>query len=168
MKPSLQFLLLIAAIVVPQAVFAEPRPSSWGPVTNDVQIAITLKDRDIDKRGAWGVTLLVWCRNVSTNRTILIDTSSSGEFTPGLSFRVISPSGKDISPKPAPSYAGSGRVLKLTPGRTNHFAADLGRLCRFNQLGTYEVTVRFGGIKFEQVSNTLRMAVAKHGVSVAE
>ena len=116
--------------------------NQWGAVTNGVQMSIALDGGDREIKTNDQVQLLVQIKNIGS----LIARSSLilGRNTdPGSGLRcvVISPSGKDISPT-AHSYGPSGAILNLSPGQGDSFTFDLGRICKFDEVGNYKITAQ--------------------------
>ena len=199
---------VLAFLAVSQALAGETTTNAWGPVTNNAQIAISVvRPGTYSPWGYFSVdgstnspplppagekaeikvgqpfSLLVRLRNLSTNETYLIGCEGViPDEDLGLAFVVISPSGKDVSPRIPTNYHGA--VLSLNPGfgatarpnETAMFEFPLSRLlegqnvfpldqpCKLDAIGTYKITVRkrihpTAGKEFMLTSNTLYVSV---------
>jgi hypothetical protein len=117
-------------------------------------------------------SLLVRIRNLSTNKTFVF---CYGDITPdakdGLACIVISPSGKDISPRmrseSSEFYVRGGsyrRPLTAQPDQTAQFEFPLSELCKLEEMGTCKITARKtirdkAGKDFDLTSNSLCVRV---------
>jgi hypothetical protein len=117
--------------------------NAWGPVTNGIQISIGLRDNAAVQVGRTNsIILSVRTRNVSTN-VVYFTLSNKISDSPDFSLGVISPSGKQIQPRPKP-LSGSGAIVVVHPNETNLFEVNLRDFCNYDEVGTYEITVASG------------------------
>ena len=148
-------------------IYADNITNSWGPVTNNIQMSISLEGGKNEIKANESFSLIVRIRNLSTNMSFAFHYTLQAQTDPrtGVYCTVISPSGREISPNTEKTYAGgSGSSGNVGPNKTLEFAFHLSDLCRFNKHGTYKITakkvVRVDGNKpVEVVSNTLRLSV---------
>jgi hypothetical protein len=160
----------LALLAVCHALAGEPTTNFWGPVTNNVQMAINVvppgshfvrnfavdggtnaykvppvvEGEKSEVKVGQPFSLLVRIRNLSTNETF---TFLYGAMFPdaewGLVCIVVSPSGKDVSPSAnSPREPWSGRTAIARPGQTTEFEFPLSELCKLEEIGTYKITVR--------------------------
>lgn len=136
------FYCSLITVLVTWQIFADDlKTNQWGVVTNNVQMSISLTDRGKEIKSSQPVKLLIRFRNISTNETFLVGRENAIENDPGYSWVVISPSGKDISPKPQ-IHTGSGGAIPLVPNQFIEFEFNLSRLCKFDELGTYKIVTK--------------------------
>jgi hypothetical protein len=115
--------------------------SEWGPVNGGIQMSISATGQKAKTGTNQSVSLSISFRNISTNRMFRLYVANGIEFDPGYTWRVTSPSGKDISPdmnKIDPSD--SGGFIPLLPNKTNNFELNLSSLCNFTECGVYKIT----------------------------
>ena len=167
--------LLLALFTVGQLLAAEPGSVEWGSVTNGLQMSISLERAGRQVQVHEPVSLVVRLKNLSTNETWSFYRAHAAETSPCFSFVITSPTGKDISPKAQP-FHGSGHFVDLGPGQSCQARLDLGYLCRFEEIGTYQITVKCSvgnflntkrtSVKSAQViSNSLNVSVLERRAS---
>lgn len=138
---------------------------SGGTVTYNTQISIGQKNNEKAFTTNQTIQLLVRIKNLSTNEEYGVAVQSSFILTEGLSFVVISPSGKDISPIFRKSPRFSGGVVWVHPNQTDGFCFELNEICKMDEIGAYKVVLKMeratpGRKKtFEIVSNPLSISV---------
>jgi hypothetical protein len=187
-----------ALLAACRALAGEPA-NTWGPVTNDAQMAISvvspgslmLSKKFIVPGGTnklGGATtlpvaakselkagepfsLLVRIRNLSTYKTVTFACwGACPGAKDGLACVVISPSGKDISPRVATNSsgpffrAGSVEFVVAQPNETAEFEFPLSQLCKLDEIGTYRITAKKSSYAkaeeaFVLTSNTLSVSV---------
>jgi hypothetical protein len=111
--------------------------------------------------------LWVRLRNLSTNQTLrFLSSGTDQDEEHGLAWVIISPSGKDISPRGTLAVAGSSRWVLVRPNGIGEFEFPLSRFCKLEEVGTYKITARkstFAIRKGEKtivlISNTLCIPV---------
>jgi hypothetical protein len=205
--PTFNYSVLVF-LAVSQALAGETATNAWGPLTNEVQLGISaVAPRTYSPWGYFSVdgstnspplppvgekaeikvgqpfSLLVRLRNLSTNETYSIYCEGViPDEDLGLGFVVISPSGKDVSPRIPTNYhvavlsLNSGFGATARPNETALFEFPLSRLleghnvfpldqpCKLEAVGTYKITVRKrihpkAGKEFVLTSNTLYVSV---------
>ncbi len=119
----------------------EPPPKKWGPVTNDARISLVLKGGGAGIKTNQAFLLSISVQNLSTNETLCVYSTWPPELDPRCSFRVLSPSGKDVSPAVPMVYGGSGTSSLIPRNETKEFDFDLTKLCKFTEIGTYGIVV---------------------------
>ena len=142
MKNKLQLFTLLCVIAIPQLVLADNAGTNyWGMETNGVQMSIRLASGESDIVVNQGVKLLVRFRNVSTNAAIYIYRRwvDSADSYAGLSYQITSPSGQTLLPNNNILSGGSGGDNSLPPGRVIEYEFDLGKFCKFSEVGTYKI-----------------------------
>ena len=88
---------------------------------------------------------MVHYRNTSTNKTFMgfwrYDIHDVGS---SFFWRIISPSGEDLSPKPGSpvSFFGSGSLIRLAPAQESGGEWDLSSVCDWAEVGTYQIVLR--------------------------
>ena len=161
MKNCLRCFLVVDLLAAPGALADNATTDKWGAVTNDMQMSISLKSGEKEIKTNQPVELAIRLRNLSTNATFWISLFDADQKLGGLSFVVTSPSGKDAS---VATKSSSGRVVRVAPSRTRQFEFDLSCLYKFNEVGNYQITAKFGELmgvkkKFEVISNPLSLGV---------
>jgi len=105
--------------------------------------------------------LWVHIRNLSTNQTLTcFEGGTWQDEGNGLACVVISPSGRDVSPKKAQAMWGSLMFLRAPPTNTMEFEFAFSELCKLEEVGSYKITALK---RLEDgttlTSNTLRLSV---------
>jgi hypothetical protein len=194
MKTHVHTCIVLALMLPCGALSGEPATDAWGPVTNNVQMEISVVapgslsrshyfvvPGGTNRVGGWVTepivpetdlkagepfSVLVRVRNLSTNKTFAFRYDGIvPDAKDGLACIVISPSGKDISPRmrSEPSEFGGGsyrRPLTAQPNQTAQFEFPLSELCKLEEIGTYTITARKtirdkAGKEFDVTSNSL-------------
>jgi hypothetical protein len=95
------FLLIIFISVATalRALAGNGEANEWGPVTNNVQMGISVSGNPDDIKTNQPFRLLIRFKNDSTNESFGL-IRIAPEFDWSLTFDVTSPAGKDISPRP--------------------------------------------------------------------
>ena len=163
------FLVLILFTMTNHAVANGTTTNEWGPVNCNAQISVQLKDPEKEIKINQTVNLVIYIKNVSTNETLYVFQSLAVVIDSYIdfSFNIISPSGKDISPKQSKYWnGGSAGIYPLLPGQVKEFSYNLSYICKFDEVGTYKVIVKkkFGlwqDGKCEAASNPLTITVSR-------
>jgi hypothetical protein len=134
--------LIIAMLVCYSAFARGPVTTDWGEVTNDARIALVLKGGNVTLKTNQPFTLTIRVQNLSSNQTLSIYRTGLVELDPRYAFRVLAPSGKDVSPVPPKEYSGSGVFVQIPPGQTRDFDFELRKICKFDEVGIYNVSAR--------------------------
>jgi hypothetical protein len=161
---TIVFYLMFAMLAVGQ-VFAEGvRTDEWGVVTNGIQISIRLKGDDKEIKVNQSFNMLIQIRNVSTNELFHCYYSNRNGYD--LSFTVIDPSGKDVSPIVRnDDIGGSGAAIFVPPNQIKRFQFNLSYLHKFDEIGTYKFIAKQKGYvgksqnEFTVISNPLYVTV---------
>ncbi|HTB82833.1 MAG TPA: hypothetical protein VK742_04195 [Candidatus Sulfotelmatobacter sp.] len=140
------WLLLIALIAHVFPVFADDlKTNDWGQAFCNAQMSIKLKSANNLLRTNQPVIIAINIKNTSSNETISVYQSLAilnNSFV-NFSFEVNSPSGENISGKPAELFnGGSGAIYQIAPGQTKEFEYALSSLCRFDKIGTYKTIAK--------------------------
>lgn len=106
----------------------------------NAEISIRLKEPAKENKTNEPIMLLVQITNLSTNETLMFRMENMPtDFT----WTIISPSGKDLSPKASPiGVAISGWFPKLKPNESREADFDLSSVFNFNESGTYKIAVK--------------------------
>jgi hypothetical protein len=162
MKLNLYLCSIVLLFKSFSAIAQDTNSSDWGPVTNGVQMSITVSNNVIQTNTAFQLRVRV--RNLSkTNLAAYWGLAPSTDVFSGVHCEITSPSGKDVSPNRV-SYGGSGMFLSFPPHQTSEFNFKLSDVCRFDEVGTYSI-VASKGIWLEKnkgwvvVSNPLLITV---------
>lgn len=169
MKGVTIFIILVA-IVLQSRVFADGTEiHCWGPLTNDIQMTISLDKGTNEISLGEPVELLIQFRDSSTNEFKSVHSATWG----GLTFIVTDPFNRDVSPVwPKDEIVGHSVILFTTPpGQIRSFHFDLSALYKddsFRKLdksGTYEIIAMQKGhlgitnAPFSLTSNPLRIRI---------
>jgi len=99
-----------------------------------------------------------------------ITTSGGVEYEHGYSFEVITPSGRQSSPKAITHTGGPSGVYDIGPGKSKDFTLHLSTICRFDEIGNYTVTIKRAVVwphnasnYFTVVSNPLTIKIVPVG-----
>ena len=170
MKKFLSVVLIVFFIMTRWRCAADTiEKGEWGMVTNNAQLMTSINGgtNQINASETFFVSILV--KNVSTNEVLSADYSYFEDRN--LSFKVISPLGKDISPSfpDVTVFGGSGDCGTFTvpPGQTHELKFCLSNLCKFERAGVYKVTAKLllhtypKEKDFIAVSNQLNLEVTK-------
>lgn len=162
---QIQLGLAIIAHTLIYASESDSKQIRWGAETNGVQLGISLA-QGLQATNGGPVTIKVHIKNNSTNNAQYY-IAGKPVFDPSWSLTVISPSGKDISPKPLRAFAGSGVFRNVNPGQTAELEMDLKSKASIDEIGEYKVALRqkilvleFNDF-FEVSSDTLVVRVVK-------
>ena len=139
--------------------------NDWGAIAGHTQISIVLKGSGRTFKTNQIVELLVRLRNLSANEDYGVFVARPLSGTEGLSFVIISPSGRNVSPTFRPSYRGSGGLVGVQPGQTDGFGFELGDICKTDEVGMYNILLKMKRWtpdrrnSFELVSNPLKFEI---------
>ena len=145
MKKISFFSLTFIAAIVCKIFAADLTTNEWGSVACDAQISVQLRGSGEEIKTNQPIELAIRIKNVSTNETLHVFQSLAVvvDSYVNFSYVVISPSGKDISPKHAKVWnGGSAADYFIAPGQSKEFGCNLGYVCKFEEIGTYEVFVK--------------------------
>jgi hypothetical protein len=178
--------MVFALLAACGALGGELATDEWGPRTNYAQMAIRVTSpwahtfrvddtntvqakysiKEAIKAGD-AFSLSVRVRNLSSNETVnLVMKGACQDEEAGLACVIISPSGKDISPRMVRPVVGSTMGVAARPNRIIEFEFPLSRLCKLEEIGTYKVTARKRTVAYDKTqkafvltSNTLCVSV---------
>jgi|SRR5665213_311816 len=167
MNKSLYVLLTVFPLLVSACFADDARPIKWGAMTNSALMSANLKGGNTEIKYGEPLVLSIMIKNISTNETF------DGEYMylddHDLSFVVISPSGKNISPVfkhgPTGFYSGPSGGFNVFPNQTSEIQFYLSNICDFHKIGTYKITAKQrlhanpGKKEFVVVSDTLTVSV---------
>jgi hypothetical protein len=187
--------VVLVLLAVCHAMAGEPAANEWGPVTNNAQMSISVvpagsvggRTRFIVGGGTnpmggyvtnpitvktnlkLGEHFGLWVplRNLSTNETLrFVSDGTDRDKEGGLAWAIISPSGKDVSPKGTLARAHSSRWVLVSPNSIGELEFPLSSFCKLEEVGTYRITarkstfaIRKGETTFVLTSNTLCVRV---------
>jgi len=136
---SIVFSLLFFLVIV-----ADVHAADWGPATNNAQISIQLSESNNYIESNQPVILKVKFRNLSSNKSFSVIVPLDTESDPDFSFLINTPSGTKISliKDGKEPYLGSAGYINVGPSQTKELEFNLSRLCKFNELGAYEIIAR--------------------------
>ncbi len=145
MKKILYLILTIGTITGSQ-VFADDT-NQIGTASCDAEISIKLKEPTKEIKTNVPVFVAIQVKNLSTNEMLMINIQN--DMLWDFIWKIISPSGKEISPKPDPLHEPiSGWFPKLKPLESRESNCDLSEICNFNETGTYKVIVKEKAVFF--------------------
>ena len=162
MKPFLRLILILTGMKAYNVFAEETVTNEWGPITNNVQMAIKIKDNldGIKTNQPFSLTILI--TNISTNETFYTERISPG-WDDDFTFEVISPSGKDLSPRASlhsgysteqrrwraieeerrlPPFIftlGRGPIDPIDPQKAMSTEYNISDFCKFDEIGKYKV-----------------------------
>ena len=134
------FLLTIASVT--WQAYAGQDGDAWGPVTNNVQMAINLKDGQTEITNGQPCGLFIRFKNLWPAKPIEILQLLLRETDPTYSFDVIDPSGNDISPVRSRLMHGSQTLIEVPPGETRSTEFKLSAVCKLGKNGNYRVIAK--------------------------
>jgi hypothetical protein len=196
MKNAFYLISLVAGLAF-NGVAAETGATEWGPVTNNVQMSISLLQgrgstttnghgpllfpgkeengrKSSTETSGESVVLLVKLRNLSTNQTFAFYQAGELERSSAPGFDVTLPSGKPVTIRPTEPMHSSGGFIRVRPGQTLDLHFDLTRFCKFNDVGTYTIVAKWaleqwgGGERAEPTSNSLTLLVSDRPWKIEE
>ena len=141
MKTCLGLFIEIVSMSVFHVLADDVKMDAWGPITNDIQMMVCIADEKTLTTNQ-PLELLVSYRNLSASETFIIYNMKVVALDATYSFSVVSPSGKDVSPHASDSLNGSAENYPIVPGRKIDFEINLYHLCKFNEIGTYKITLK--------------------------
>ena len=133
-------LLLIIAMLALQSLFANVFAEEWGPLTNGVQTSVKMWTGHAQITTNETVLLQFQIRNTTTNETFYFRWWAT--FENSFSYMVISPSGEKLSQRSDAIIAGSSGPIPIRSNDTHEYNLDLNKLYKFDELGTYKITVK--------------------------
>jgi len=142
MKTYLYYLSIFTTLFACPVFADDINTNDWGALVNNVQMSIGLADDKQEITNNQPVILLIRFRDVSTNESFHIYSMNTIQGDPQFSYVVISPSGKNISPKMDSSPTGSGQFIRITPNKVVKRRFDLSRVCKFNEIGIYKIVAK--------------------------
>jgi hypothetical protein len=90
------------------------------------------------------VSLFICLTNTSTNETVYVD-STPPAYNENFTSEVISPGGKDISPRKQPPQQigfSSGASIPILPQTKFQFGGyNISDFCKFDEIGKYKITI---------------------------
>jgi hypothetical protein len=136
----------------------------WGAVTNNTMMSAKLAPADTSITTNTPFTLLICLTNMSDDRTLTWYQPLAPSADRPYVFLIISPSGKDVSPRtPHSPISGSGRIVSVGPHQMNETDFKLSEICKFGEPGTYKIIVKqdIGELKHPcwVISNPLDVSV---------
>ncbi len=115
--------------------------NDWGAVTDNAQVSIMLYPVTNVITINQNSGFIARIKNLSTNEEFGVYVEASFLLSPGISFNIISPSGKDVSPIFSHAIRLTGDMVWVHPGKIDGFIIDLQQFCKLDELGTYKITM---------------------------
>jgi hypothetical protein len=138
MKINLFCVSTVAALCIGKAFAGGTNDIEWGMNTNGLQMSISAAGGTATIKTNQPFTLVVRIKSVSTG-PIAFGYEVPLETTESLSWLVVAPSGKDISPIRQPTIRGSSVHLQIDPNEIFQFEYSLSSICSFDEIGTYKI-----------------------------
>jgi len=144
MKQAIYYLLPLVAIIAWHGSVAG-QTNEWGPATNGIQFSIGQSGGESTLEPNSPVTLVLSCRNLSTNGFHFgISYGPSGDrVSPGFECIVTTPSTNEVKldlTEPAGSWAkGRGVNILPNPKRISMTGLSVGSAFTFDEVGTYKI-----------------------------
>lgn len=142
MKKNFCCLLLCIVASVWTAYAEDVGTNVWGPANCNEQLAIALPDIGSGIKTNQPFNLLIRFKNLSTNDQIRLNIPTETEVDAEFWFEVITPSGKDISPKLKQFPHGSGSLIIIGPNKVYERTFNLSALCELRETGIYKITAK--------------------------
>lgn len=145
MNPRIFTCWFVALFIAASTPGSEQPATEWGAVSNEVQMAISLKGdaRAIETNEAFQLRVRV--KNMGgTNVWSTLGVAPVNKRSLGIECEIISPSGRDVSPVPPkenyilPHFVG----LNVPPGKVEEFEFKLSDICKLDEVGTYKITAK--------------------------
>jgi hypothetical protein len=166
MNKYLSLIFITFALIIAFGAYASDLATNeWGPVTNNVQMSIQLKNGQIEITNGQPCILLIQFKNLSSTEPLEIFQMVWHEGDGSYSFGVIDPFGKNISPISNGIVEGSMISIEVPPGETRSTDFNLGAICKLGKNGNYKVIAQkfiwFNGQRklVQVVSNPLTVTV---------
>jgi hypothetical protein len=116
--------------------------NDWSSVIDDTQMSIVLNPATNQITTNQNPEFVVRIKNLSTNEVFHLYIGDAFLLSPGISFIILSPSGKDVSPIfDRHPMKESGGMVWIPPGKVDGFIVDLRQFCKMDELGTYKITM---------------------------
>ena len=166
MKTCITYFLIFSALSAIPVFSQETNAADWGPVSHNLQMAISLKGGNSDVQLGQKIVLTAKYKNLS-NKTFIMYEYNGAVLDPSYNFKITSPSGQDISPDMKNiSPSDSGAVKPIAPGQIYEVNLDLSSVCKFETTGTYKIVTTKqiqdeSGAQFKIISNPLYIKVVQ-------
>jgi len=144
MKMYVNYFLLLAVFVCQQGcrqTIAKDQ-SDWGPVTNNIQMSISVESSADKMTTNEPVKIQIRYRNISTNEIFVTYVVNGVIYDPEYLLFVISPSGKDITPDLKKYSPGSGVFISISPKQVATVEFNLSSVCNLSEVGTYRIMLK--------------------------
>ena len=138
MKINLFCFSIYLALSAAKAFADEANNMEWGAISNNVQMSIAARGGEKTIKTNQPVSLIVRIKNVSTNQ-LYFSYLYPLETTQNLSWLVVSPSGKDVSPVRQPVFRVSVVSRQIDPSEVFRFEYSVSSICSFHEIGTYKI-----------------------------
>lgn len=157
---------IITALAILRTSADDTKTNEFGITTNKIQMSISIAEINKKININQPFNLLICIKNESTNELFHGHYTYSNDHD--LSFVVIAPSGKDISPefsKDQEVVAISGASILAYPNQIKKIQYNLSSTCNFNEVGVYTIVAKQKGylgtnqIPFTVTSNPLSVNV---------
>ena len=135
--------------------------NAWGPAKCEAQMSISGSNA---LKTNQQLTLTFRLRNLSAKERFTVFQSLAPQVnSAGVVFSIISPSGKDVSPRPTISV-GSAHFIRAEPNETIQFDFELTNVFKLTEIGTYKIVAKKAiisplGSECELESNLLLVSV---------
>jgi hypothetical protein len=142
MNKCIYYYLSVALLGVWQSLADVTQTNDWGPATNSLQMSIRIEGDKAQIKVGQPVKLLIRYKNVSTNETFTLYEFEGVVDDASYSFIIRSPSGMYLTSDYKVQEPASGAVHGLGPGEIFETRFDIGKLYKFDQVGTYRIIAK--------------------------
>lgn len=158
MKKHFSYSIVLAALSSGQVFAGESSATVWGPVGCGLQMSISLPEQNRLNTNM-PFNILISYKNVSTNKIVIYEASDVVHDS-SYSFKIIAPSGNDVSPDLRNVIdTDSGVAHFVATNQTTEINYPLTHFCKFDKLGTYKIVARKRFETCDVVSNPLYVTV---------
>jgi hypothetical protein len=167
MKKYLYYFSIFTVLNLWQVFADDIETKEWGAVTNDSQMSIRLKDEKREIKIDQSLVLSIRIRNLATNDAFFFyeATEENTNLTTGISYNVISPSGKEILPTVKAYGGSSGGFITVHPNQIKEFEFNLSQIYKLDEVGGYKIIAKKTvwhdqNKQYEVISNPLNVIVS--------
>lgn len=129
-------IFLISLTISFCSIFRDVFAQEWGPLTNGVQVSISLATNQPIKVNQ-PIVILFKIRNILTNETVGFFSGGSPETS--FSYKIATPSEKKPPRNMDVILTGSLGAYRVLPKEVQKYSVNLSLLYDFNEVGTYRI-----------------------------